>query len=239
MAYFRTDFSYIQPIMQLIESYVMWLNITKEITFVFTNKKGNIICILFFRILSGNYLPDADQAVTYLTSRESSLRAIVLYRLTSNEIEQIKNTKIGIRHVALIGNDLEEHLKTVSTKTIVFITCCLSNLFFSFVSYQIQQEHLIKHEESWIIVTDKTSGFELESSALTLVEFTSWKNGHVDGTTRAKTLLEFIRYFLNRVLLNRPDFNCDANPDDVPLRNLQKEISNIISSVRKLAVYNL
>lgn len=59
-------------------------------------------------------LLDADQAVTYLTSGESSLRAIVLYRLTSSEINQIKNTKIGIRHVALIGNDLEELLKIVS-----------------------------------------------------------------------------------------------------------------------------
>lgn len=59
------------------------------------------------------YLSDADQAVAYLTSGESSLRAIVLYRFTSNEIEQIKNTKIGIRHVALIGDNIEKHLTTV------------------------------------------------------------------------------------------------------------------------------
>lgn len=68
-----------------------------------------VISILFFV-----YLPDADQAVFYLTSGESSLRAIVLHRLTSREIEQIRNTKIGIRHVALIGDDLEQHWKTVS-----------------------------------------------------------------------------------------------------------------------------
>lgn len=38
--YFRTDFSYIRPAIQLIDSYVTWLNITKEITFVFTNQNG-------------------------------------------------------------------------------------------------------------------------------------------------------------------------------------------------------
>lgn len=65
------------------------------------------------------YQLDADRAVSYLTSGESSLRAIVLYRLTSNEIEQLRNTKIGIRHVALIGNDLEEHINTVGEKTII------------------------------------------------------------------------------------------------------------------------
>jgi len=59
---------------------------------------------------------DADQAVTYLTSGKSSLRAIVLNKLTSNEIDQLKNTKIGIRHVALIGNNLDSYVKTVSTK---------------------------------------------------------------------------------------------------------------------------
>jgi len=52
-----------------------------------------------------------------LTSGESSLRAIVLHRLTANEIEQINNTKIGIRHVALIGTDLDEHLLKVSRET--------------------------------------------------------------------------------------------------------------------------
>lgn len=50
IAYFRTDFSYIQPVMQLIESYVIWLNITKEITFIFTNKKGNVIIIIVIKL---------------------------------------------------------------------------------------------------------------------------------------------------------------------------------------------
>lgn len=59
-------------------------------------------------------LLDADEAIVYLTSGESSLRAIVLFRFSSNEIEQLKNTKIGIRHVALIGINLEKHLKTVN-----------------------------------------------------------------------------------------------------------------------------
>lgn len=57
---------------------------------------------------------DADQAVAYLTSEKSSLRAIVLSQLTSNEIDQLKNTKIGIRHVALIGNNLDQYMQTVS-----------------------------------------------------------------------------------------------------------------------------
>lgn len=50
MAYFRTDFSYIQPAIQLIESYVTWLNITKEITFVFTNQGGKFIFYRFSKI---------------------------------------------------------------------------------------------------------------------------------------------------------------------------------------------
>lgn len=58
-------------------------------------------------------MSDADQAVSYLASGESSLRAIVLHRLTSSEIDQIRNTKIGIRHVALIGIDLEQYWNTV------------------------------------------------------------------------------------------------------------------------------
>jgi len=57
---------------------------------------------------------DADQAVDYLISGKSSLRAIVLNHLTSNEIAQLKNTKIGIRHVALIGNNLDQYVQTVS-----------------------------------------------------------------------------------------------------------------------------
>lgn len=60
---------------------------------------------------------DADLAVAYLSSGQSSLRAIVLYRLTSNEVEQIKNTKISIRHIAVIGNDIENYLETVSVIT--------------------------------------------------------------------------------------------------------------------------
>lgn len=48
MAYFRTDFSYIQPAIRLIESYVTWLNITKEITFVFTNQKGKMVLFFLF-----------------------------------------------------------------------------------------------------------------------------------------------------------------------------------------------
>lgn len=43
------------------------------------------------------------------------MRAIVLNRLTSNEIEQLNNTKIGIRHVAFIGINLDHHLINVST----------------------------------------------------------------------------------------------------------------------------
>jgi len=113
MAYFRTDFSYIRPAIQLIESYITWLNITKEITFVFTNQEGKSIFIPFSKILNTIMSSDADQAVTYLTSGKSSLRAIVLNYLTSNEIDQLKNTKIGIRHVALIGNNLDQHVKMV------------------------------------------------------------------------------------------------------------------------------
>jgi len=51
MAYFRTDFSYIQPAIQLIESYVTWLNITKEITFVFTNQEGKYFIFNRFSII--------------------------------------------------------------------------------------------------------------------------------------------------------------------------------------------
>jgi len=119
MAYFRTDFSYIQPTIQLIESYVTWLNITKEITFIFTNQEGKFIFNRFSKILNKNHIYtylDADQAITYLASEKSSLRAIVLSQPTFNEISQLKNTKIGIRHVALIGNNLDEYVKTVSTK---------------------------------------------------------------------------------------------------------------------------
>lgn len=42
-AYFSTDFSYIQPAIKLIESYITWLNITKEVTLVFTDQKGKFI----------------------------------------------------------------------------------------------------------------------------------------------------------------------------------------------------
>lgn len=77
-------------------------------------------------------LLDADQAVAYLTSGESSLRAIVLYRLTSNEIEQLKNTKIGIRHVAIIGNDLEDFLNIVQKQQFSFIVFIKFIIFFFF-----------------------------------------------------------------------------------------------------------
>ncbi|VVC37864.1 Ionotropic glutamate receptor, L-glutamate and glycine-binding domain,Ionotropic glutamate [Cinara cedri] len=189
MAYFQTDFSYIQPVMRLIESYVTWLNITEEITFVFTNKK------------------DANQAIAYLTSRESSLRAIVLYRLTSNEIEQLKNTKIGIRHVALIGNNLEQHLKT------------------------IQHEHLIKHDDSWIIVTNKSKKLKFESpmAPTSLMKFTSWDNELTDGTVRAKIFLNFILNFLKHESKYRHDFNCNLSSDELALQK-RREIDDIINS---------
>lgn len=64
---------------------------------------------------------DADQAVTYLTSGKSSLRAIVLSHLTSNEIDRLKNTKIGIRHVALIGNNLDQYVQKVSATVNIYI----------------------------------------------------------------------------------------------------------------------
>ncbi|KAE9526559.1 hypothetical protein AGLY_013207, partial [Aphis glycines] len=186
MAYFRTDFSYIQPAIQLIESYVTWLNITKEITFVFTNQG------------------DADQAVTYLTSGKSSLRAIVLNKLTSNEIDQLKNTKIGIRHVALIGNNLDSYIKTIN------------------------QEKLIKLDESWIIVTNDTSKYKLES-AVTLMKFTSWENGHTNKMTRARTLFNFIFYFLGRVSRDRLKLNCNMNSDMLVLGK-RKETEDILNS---------
>ncbi|XP_060879415.1 ionotropic receptor 25a [Metopolophium dirhodum] len=186
MAYFRTDFSYIQPAIQLIESYVTWLNITKEITFVLTNQE------------------DADQAVTYLTSGKSSLRAIVLSRLTPNEIDQLKNTKIGIRHVALIGNNLDQYVQTIN------------------------QEKLIKLDESWIIVTNDTTKLKLES-AVTLMKFTSWENGYTNKMTRATTLFNFIFYFLNRVSRDRPKLSCDLISDVLVLEK-RKEIENLLNS---------
>ncbi|XP_026814788.1 ionotropic receptor 25a [Rhopalosiphum maidis] len=186
MAYFRTDFSYIRPAIQLIESYVTWLNITKEITFVFTNQE------------------DADQAVTYLTSGKSSLRAIVLNYLISNEIDQLKNTKIGIRHVALIGNNLDQYVK------------------------MINQEKLIKLDESWIIVTNDTSKYKLES-AVTLMKFTSWENGHTNKITRARTLFNFIFYFLDRVSRDRLKLNCNMSSDILMLEK-RKEIEDILNS---------
>ncbi|KAF0758016.1 ionotropic receptor 25a [Aphis craccivora] len=186
MAYFRTDFSYIQPAIQLIESYVTWLNITKEITFVFTNQG------------------DADQAVTYLTSGKSSLRAIVLNELTSNEVDQLKNTKIGIRHIALIGNNLDSYVKTIN------------------------QEKLIKLDESWIIVTNDTSKYKLES-AVTLMKFTSWENGHTNKIMRARTLFNFIFYFLGRVSRDRLKLDCDINSDILVLGK-RKETEDILNS---------
>ncbi|KAL5234431.1 hypothetical protein ACI65C_001841 [Semiaphis heraclei] len=186
MAYFRTDFSYIPPTIQLIESYVTWLNITKEITFVFTNQA------------------DADQAVDYLISGKSSLRAIVLNSLTSNEIAQLKNTKIGIRHVALIGNNLDQYVQTIN------------------------QEKLIKLDESWIIVTNDTTKLKLESS-VTLMKFTSWGNGYTNKTTRARTLFNFIFYFLDRVSRNRQKLSCDLI-SDVLVTEKRKEIEDILNS---------
>ncbi|XP_025420928.1 ionotropic receptor 25a [Sipha flava] len=188
MAYFRTDFSYIKPAIQLIESYVMWLNVTREITLVFTNEK------------------DADQAIAYLTSGESHLRSIVLYRLTSKEIEQLRNTKIGVRHIALIGNNLERHLET------------------------IQKENLIRHDESWIIITNTTNLIGLKSS-LVVMKITSWENGgYANKTSRVKKFFDFLLYFLVHFTpQNRQNFNCDLS-SDVTLSENRKKIEDIIRS---------
>jgi len=176
---------------------------------------------------------DADQAVTYLTSGRSSLRAIVLSRLTSNEIDQLKNTKIGIRHVALIGNNLDQYVQTVSA-TINLHGCVLvyipyNNVNNNFFLYQINQEKLIKLDESWIIVTNDTTKLKLES-AVTLMKFTSWENGYTNKMTRAKTLFNFIFYFFGRVSRDRPKLSCDLI-SDVLVLDKRKEIENLLNSV--------
>lgn len=94
---------------------------------------------------------------------------------------------------------------------------------------QINQEKLIKLDESWIIVTNDTSQYKLES-AVTLMKFTSWENGHTNKMTRARTLFNFIFYFLGRVSRDRLKLNCDMNSDILVLGK-RKETEEILNSV--------
>jgi len=172
----------------------------------------------------------ADQAVTYLTSGKSSLRAIVLSRLTPNEIDQLKNTKIGIRHVALIGNNLDQYVQTVSAAIRIrgLVLHHTDNVKITFF-HQIDREKLIKLDESWIIVTNDTTKLKLES-AVTLMKFKSWENGYTNKMTRARTLFNFIFYFLDRVSRDRSKLSCDLI-SDVLLLEKRKEIENLLNSV--------
>lgn len=96
-------------------------------------------------------------------------------------------------------------------------------------SNQINQEKLIKLDESWIIVTNDTSKYKLES-AVTLMKFTSWENGHTNKLTRARTLFNFIFYFLGHVSRDRLKLNCDMNADILVLGK-RKETEDILNSV--------
>jgi len=98
-------------------------------------------------------------------------------------------------------------------------------LFFN----QINQEKLIKLDESWIIVTNDTTKLKLESS-VTLMKFTSWGNGYTNKMTRARTLFNFIFYFLDRVSRDRPKLSCDLISDVLVLEK-RKEIEDILNSV--------
>lgn len=82
-------------------------------------------------------------------------------------------------------------------------------------------------DESWIIVTNDTSKYKLES-AVTLMKFTSWE--YTNKMTRARTLFNFIFYFLGRISRDRLKLNCDMNSDILVLGK-RKETEDILNSV--------
>jgi len=111
----------------------------------------------------------------------------------------------------------------------IVVYSCTYNIKNNFFLYQINQEKLIKLDESWIIVTNDTTKLKLES-AVTLMKFTSWENGYTNKMTRAKTLFNFIFYLLDRVSRDRPKLSCDLISDVLVLEK-RKEIENLLNSV--------
>jgi hypothetical protein len=62
------------------------------------------------------------------------------------------------------------------------------------------------------------------------MKFTSWENGHTNKITRARTLFNFIFYFLDRVSRDRLKLNCNMSSDILMLEK-RKEIEDILNSV--------
>lgn len=67
-------------------------------------------------------------------------------------------------------------------------------------------------------------------SPVTLIKFTSWRNGYTDEMMRATIFLDFILFYLNNVPQNHSNFNCNLNSDELGFEK-RKEIDNIIKSV--------
>lgn len=140
-----------------------------------------------------------------------------------------------MRHVALIGNNLENYLKTVGLYTIygrfIFV---MSRYEYNHYVYtnQIQQEQLIKHDDSWIIITNRSTNLKFKSpmAPTSLVKFTSWDRQLTDGIVRVKIFVDFIMNFLGRMSKYRPKFNCHLSSDGLTLQN-RKEIEDVIRSV--------
>lgn len=140
-----------------------------------------------------------------------------------------------MRHVALIGNNLENHLKTVGVYNIWSFSFCYTylgvcNLYVCAI--QIQQEDLIKHDDSWIIVTNRSKNLKFKSpmAPTSLVKFTSWDRGLTNGTVRAEIFMDFIINFLNRMSKYRPKFNCHLHSDSSTLQK-RKEIEDVLRLV--------
>lgn len=106
-------------------------------------------------------------------------------------------------------------------------------MYYIFFFNQIQQEHLIKHDNSWIIVTNRSTHFKFESpmAQTSLVKFTSWDSGLTDELTRVNIFLNFILQILNGMSKYRTNnLNCDLSSKESTLQK-RREIEDAITSV--------